>query len=119
MMYLTARGIGMATTTRDYLTSIEQGAESKQESKLPDGPCLLSPSGLIESLTREVIERKPEEFKIACLQDIRSLWPASHNPFYAGFGNRGMLSLVQMVLQDVWSVDRSQQGELRDKEIWF
>lgn len=21
-------------------------------------------------------------------QDIRSLWPASHNPFYAGFGNR-------------------------------
>ena len=56
--------------------------------QLPDGPCLLSPSGLIESLTREVILRKPEEFKIACLQDIRSLWPASHNPFYAGFGNR-------------------------------
>lgn len=49
---------------------------------------LLSPSGLIESLTREVIERKPEEFKIACLGDLRSLWPEKHNPFYAGFGNR-------------------------------
>ena len=90
MMYLTARGIGMAGTTRDYLASIQQGdPASKQESKLPDGPCLLSPSGLIESAIREVILRKPEEFKIACLQDIRSLWPASHNPFYAGFGNRG------------------------------
>ena len=90
MLYLTARGIGMAGTTRDYLASIHQGdlTEKKTESKLPDGPCLLSPSGLIESLTREVILKKPEEFKIACLQDIRSLWPASYNPFYAGFGNR-------------------------------
>ena len=36
----------------------------------------------------QVIERKPEEFKIACLGELRSLWPPSHNPFYAGFGNR-------------------------------
>jgi hypothetical protein len=35
-----------------------------------------------------VILKKPEEFKIACLTDLRSLWPAGHNPFYAGFGNR-------------------------------
>ena len=35
-----------------------------------------------------MIRKKPEEFKIACLQDIRSLWPPTHNPFYAGFGNR-------------------------------
>ena len=102
MLYLTARGIGMAGTTRDYLASVQQdvlpsdgreaassSAVGKHESRLPDGPCLLSPSGLIESLTREVILRKPEEFKIACLEDIRSLWPHSHNPFYAGFGNRG------------------------------
>ena len=88
MIYLTARGIGMATTTRDYLASIQQGEPSKEESKLPEGPCLLSPSGLIESLTREVILKRPEDFKIACLQDVRSLWPPSHNPFYAGFGNR-------------------------------
>lgn len=38
-------------------------------------------------LFREVIERKPEEFKIACLSDLKSLFPAKH-PFYAGFGNR-------------------------------
>lgn len=36
---------------------------------------------------REVIERKPEEFKIACLTDLKSLFPVK-NPFYAGFGNR-------------------------------
>ena len=36
----------------------------------------------------QVIRRKPEEFKIACLEDLRSLWPADRNPFYAGFGNR-------------------------------
>ena len=36
----------------------------------------------------QVIRRKPEEFKIACLLDLRSLWPQEHSPFYAGFGNR-------------------------------
>jgi hypothetical protein len=35
-----------------------------------------------------VIRRTPHEFKIACLQDIRSLFPEDCNPFYAGFGNR-------------------------------
>lgn len=32
--------------------------------------------------------RRPHEFKIACLQDIRALFPTEWNPFYAGFGNR-------------------------------
>lgn len=36
----------------------------------------------------KVIEKKPEEFKISCLQDIRSLFPGGHNPFYAGYGNK-------------------------------
>lgn len=36
---------------------------------------------------REVIERKPEEFKIACLSDLKALFPVKQ-PFYAGFGNR-------------------------------
>lgn len=33
-----------------------------------------------------MIEKKPEEFKIACLKDIQSLFP--ENPFFAGFGNK-------------------------------
>lgn len=37
---------------------------------------------------REVIEKKPEEFKISCLRDIQCLFPSSTNPFYAGYGNK-------------------------------
>ena len=41
---------------------------------------------------REVILRKPEVFKMACLRDLQHLFsPRSkhiENPFYAGFGNR-------------------------------
>jgi hypothetical protein len=37
---------------------------------------------------REIWVRRPHEFKIACLQDIRALFPPEWNPFYAGFGNR-------------------------------
>lgn len=33
--------------------------------------------------------RCPHEFKIACLTDIRELFPPEWNPFFAGFGNRG------------------------------
>lgn len=35
-----------------------------------------------------MILRRPHEFKIATLQDIRALFPPDWNPFYAGFGNR-------------------------------
>jgi phosphatidate phosphatase LPIN len=39
-------------------------------------------------LNREVIEKKPEEFKISCLRDIQALFPANSKPFYAGYGNK-------------------------------
>jgi len=35
-----------------------------------------------------MILRRPHEFKIATLQEIRALFPPEWNPFYAGFGNR-------------------------------
>ena len=43
---------------------------------------------LIMSDYREVIERRPEEFKMAALKDVRALFPSTVNPFYSGFGNR-------------------------------
>ena len=82
MLYLSARAIGQAKTTRGYLQSIRQG-----DVKLPDGPLLLNPTSLMSAFHREVIEKKPEQFKIACLNDIRDLFP-ERNPFYAGYGNR-------------------------------
>lgn len=43
---------------------------------------------------REVIEKKPEQFKISCLSDIQALFPQDSNPFYAGYGNRINVSLT-------------------------
>lgn len=82
LLYLSARAIGQSRATREYLRSIRQG-----DVKLPDGPLLLNPTSLISAFHREVIERKPEQFKIACLSDIRELFP-DKDPFYAGYGNR-------------------------------
>jgi len=47
---------------------------------------------------REVIAKRPEEFKIECLKNIASLFP-NKNPFYAGFGNRINVSF-RLVLVD-------------------
>ena len=85
IVYLSARAIGQASITKEYLASVKQG-----EVNLPDGPIFLNPTSLVNAFHREVIEKKPEAFKIACLRDIRSLFPeaTNPNPFYAGYGNR-------------------------------
>ncbi|XP_070140844.1 phosphatidate phosphatase LPIN3 isoform X4 [Drosophila kikkawai] len=88
LLYLSARAIGQSRATREYLRSIRQG-----DVMLPDGPLLLNPTSLISAFHREVIEKKPEQFKIACLSDIRDLFP-DKEPFYAGYGNR---------INDVWA----------------
>ncbi|KAI8149817.1 Lipin/Ned1/Smp2-domain-containing protein [Fennellomyces sp. T-0311] len=82
ILYLTSRAIGQADYTRDYLKRVEQGKH-----QLPAGPVIMSPDRLFTSFHREVIMRKPEIFKMACLRDIQRLF-SGHNPFYAGFGNR-------------------------------
>ncbi|KAJ1349366.1 hypothetical protein KIN20_004921 [Parelaphostrongylus tenuis] len=48
---------------------------------------LLSPTSVLVAFRREVIERRPEEFKIAALTDLKKLFPVKQ-PFFAGFGNR-------------------------------
>jgi len=82
IMYLSARAIGQASITKDYLQSVKQG-----DVCLPDGPIFLNPDSLIHAFRREVIDRNPEEFKIRCLKDIQSLFEEK-NPFFAGYGNR-------------------------------
>ncbi|KAI6244172.1 hypothetical protein M3Y99_00089600 [Aphelenchoides fujianensis] len=82
IVYLSARPIGQSHQTKSYLRSIAQGFRM-----LPDGPVLLNPASILMAFRKEVIERRPEEFKIACLQDLRSLFPVKA-PFFAGFGNR-------------------------------
>ena len=82
ILYLTSRPIGQAHSTRSYLKSVDQNSY-----QLPDGPVIMSPDRLFTAIHREMIMRKPEEFKIAALKDIRRLFPGE-TPFYAGFGNR-------------------------------
>ena len=82
IMYLSARAIGQASITKDYLQSLKQG-----DVCLPEGPLFLNPDSLIHAFKREVIDRNPEEFKIRCLKDIQSLFQ-DRNPFFAGYGNR-------------------------------
>jgi len=85
-IYLSARAIGQASMTKDYLNWVNQHGVT-----LPSGPLLLSPSSLLTAFKREVIEKTPEKFKIACLKDIKSLFPVNE-PFYAGFGNKNTVS---------------------------
>ena len=90
--YVSSRSIGHASITKDYLKSVIQG-----DVNLPDGPLLLNPTSLVKAIHREVIIKKPEEFKIACLRDIQKLFPncdsEEGNPFYAGYGNRVNVSI--------------------------
>ncbi|XP_038557508.1 phosphatidate phosphatase LPIN1 isoform X1 [Micropterus salmoides] len=82
-MYCSARAIGMADMTRGYLHWVNE-----RGTMLPIGPVLLSPSSLFSALHREVIEKKPEKFKVECLTDIKHLFYPNTEPFYAAFGNR-------------------------------
>ncbi|XP_052009133.1 phosphatidate phosphatase LPIN1-like [Xyrauchen texanus] len=82
-MYCSARAIGMADMTRGYLHWVNE-----RGTMLPMGPVLLSPSSLFSAFHREVIEKKPEKFKIECLTDIKNLFHPNTEPFYAAFGNR-------------------------------
>lgn len=82
-LYCSARAIGMADMTRGYLHWVNE-----RGTVLPQGPLLLSPSSLFSALHREVIEKKPEKFKVQCLTDIKNLFFPNTEPFYAAFGNR-------------------------------
>ncbi|KAM7264306.1 hypothetical protein ACFE04_001989 [Oxalis oulophora] len=83
LLFLSARAIVQAYLTRSFLLNLKQDGNA-----MPNGPVVISPDGLFPSLYREVIRRAPHEFKIACLEDIKKLFPSDYNPFYAGFGNR-------------------------------
>lgn len=89
LLYLSARAIGQSRVTREYLQSVKQ-----EDLSLPEGPMLLNPTSLLNAFHTEVIEKKPQEFKISCLRDIMALFPPKTNPFYAGYGNK---------VNDVWS----------------
>jgi len=110
-LYVTARHIGYSQQTKDYLRGLQQ-----QGFKLPEGPVITSPDRLWGAFKREVIERRPEVFKMQCFSEIRLLFPSSNEaPFWAGFGNRdsdtASYSSVGVPQCRIYTVNTS--GELR------
>uniref|UniRef100_A0AAR2K3S4 phosphatidate phosphatase n=1 Tax=Pygocentrus nattereri TaxID=42514 RepID=A0AAR2K3S4_PYGNA len=95
-LYCSARAIGMAGMTRGYLHWVND-----RGTILPRGPLMLSPSSLFSAFHREVIEKKPEKFKIECLTDIKNLFPQNSQPFYAAFGNRSNVSFYTVFVLGV------------------
>ncbi|XP_054237879.1 phosphatidate phosphatase LPIN2 isoform X2 [Indicator indicator] len=108
-LYCSARAIGMADMTRGYLHWVND-----KGTILPRGPLMLSPSSLFSALHREVIEKKPEKFKIECLNDIRNLFAPSKQPFYAAFGNRpnDVYAYMQVGVPDCRIFTVNPKGEL-------
>ncbi|KAM4029165.1 phosphatidate phosphatase LPIN2 isoform 2-T2 [Anomaloglossus baeobatrachus] len=108
-LYCSARAIGMADMTRGYLSWVND-----RGTILPRGPLMLSPSSLFSAFHREVIEKKPEKFKIACLNDIKNLFGPHQQPFYAAFGNRpnDVFAYMQVGVQDCRIFTVNPKGEL-------
>ncbi|XP_037662259.1 phosphatidate phosphatase LPIN2 isoform X3 [Choloepus didactylus] len=69
---------------------------------------------LYHSINEEVIEKKPEKFKIECLNDIRNLFAPSKQPFYAAFGNRpnDVYAYTQVGVPDCRIFTVNPKGEL-------
>ena len=83
ILYLTARAVGQMKDTRKYLEGIEQ-----EGMHMPKGPIICSPNRTFASLIREVVRRKPQEFKIPVLRSISDTFTLESSPFVGGFGNR-------------------------------
>jgi phosphatidate phosphatase LPIN len=69
-------------------SSLIEDKKNEPVFQLPPGPVITSPDRLFTAFTREVILRRPQEFKIAALRNIVSLFPEGSSPIIAGFGNR-------------------------------
>ncbi|OMJ78980.1 hypothetical protein SteCoe_21108 [Stentor coeruleus] len=82
IIYLTARSLSQIESTRTYLNTIKQ-----DEKRLPDGPLMMNPSGVLKALASE-LAKKSKEFKEKILNEIKFLFPEGYFPFYSGIGNR-------------------------------
>ena len=90
-VYLTSRSIEAAQGTREYINTLEQKEKTPDGRsvtyKLPTGPVFTSSFRFFKAVNNELIRKVPQEFKIACLSEVASLFPGT-NPLYAGFGNK-------------------------------
>ncbi|KAG7385284.1 Nuclear elongation and deformation protein 1 [Phytophthora pseudosyringae] len=81
VVYVTCRGLSQANLLH---TLVHNNAGVDGEIALPMGPVLLSPDRLLATSSNDMIDA--QDFKVAALDALRSLFPREVNPFYAAFG---------------------------------
>ncbi|OWZ18477.1 Lipin [Phytophthora megakarya] len=81
IVYVTCHGLSQANLLH---TLLNNSAGEDGEIALPMGPVLLSPDHLVDTYSSDMIDT--EDFKVAALGALRSLFPREVNPFYAAFG---------------------------------
>lgn len=116
-LYLSSRGISQSHMTKSYINWTKQDGRN-----LPYGPILLNPSSLISALLREVWTKNPEEFKISCLEGIKTLFPEKYKtPFYAGFGNKSndetAYTKVDIPFKRIFIIDKTGKVKTSDPNL--
>eukprot|EP00644_Phytophthora_capsici_P001955 jgi/Phyca11/511056/fgenesh2_kg.PHYCAscaffold_74_\ len=116
VVYVTCHGLSQANLLHALL---HHNAGEDGEIALPMGPVLLSPDRLLAThSSNETIDA--EDFKVAALGALRSLFPRDINPFYAAFGTTQTDSVVftqvGVFSGKVFVVD-STDGSLRHRSL--
>ncbi|KAK1941487.1 Phosphatidate phosphatase LPIN2 [Phytophthora citrophthora] len=89
VVYVTCHSLSQVNLLHTLLHS---SAGEDREIALPMGPVLLSPDRLLATYSNDMIDA--ENFKVAALGALRSLFPRDVNPFYAAFGTTQTDSVV-------------------------
>ncbi|KAG6609931.1 lipin-like protein [Phytophthora cinnamomi] len=89
VVYVTCHGLSQANMLH---TLLHNSTGEDGEIALPMGPVLLSPDRLLATYSNEMIDA--QDFKVAALGALRSLFPREVNPFYAAFGTTQTDSIV-------------------------
>lgn len=82
IVYLTARSMYQARSTRKFLWGLHQGRVY-----LPRGPIFSYPGSFLNAIRQEIWQRS-HVFKAHCLKEIKQTFSDVANPFFAAFGNR-------------------------------
>jgi len=115
ILYLTARSVPFAHLTKEYIYKVDQ-----DHVRMPFGPILTTPDNTKDAIDREVIRKRPDEFKIEILNRIVSLFPS--NPLAIGIGNRETddiaYSKVGIPSDRIFRIDKSSVIHVGEKVVY-
>jgi hypothetical protein len=121
LLYLTSRPIGIANTTRKFLSQLRQ----RDTHQLPQGPLIGHTGTLPQVLMMELVYKSIHEFKAAALhqhvvQPFALLGVHPKHIFVAGFGNTLMdmqaYHMAGMDLGQIYLIDKQSNIYCLDKQ---